>query len=126
MVYNTSKRNKVLLLFAYAIYFLCSKAKACVPNNAPAEEVPAEEVPAEEVPVEVEAAPVKEVPSGAGFGVCVVRIRKLFINKCNFHTRRKELGLPTNHYWLQSEFRLILLEAKPVGYDKCKYSWVGQ
>ena len=43
------------------------------------------------------------------------------------YTRRVEYGYPVNHFWLQTEFRSILEETKPDGYDrdtfKCSWGW---
>jgi hypothetical protein len=37
--------------------------------------------------------------------------------------RRQAYGYPCDHFWLQHEFRNILNESKPEGYDTCKFSW---
>jgi hypothetical protein len=39
------------------------------------------------------------------------------------YTRRVEYGYPVNHFWLQSEFRRILDESQPPGYQEFKCSW---
>lgn len=37
--------------------------------------------------------------------------------------RRMIHGYPVNHFWLQLEFRKILEDSRPPGYQRCKYSW---
>jgi hypothetical protein len=37
--------------------------------------------------------------------------------------RRVVHGFPCNHYWLQSEFKLVLMESMPAGYLTVEYSW---